>query len=349
MTAIRPLHSYMGSPLCIDAGVACARLVNGVFGDPLLEMRVQGMRQRIFFDLGEAGGLSRRELHTVSHVFVTHAHFDHICGFLSLLRTRIGTELPPCRIYGPPGIADHICGFIAGIHWDRIDDTGPAFLVGEVHESHVSWHEFRLGSARRALAQQDTAGGVLLDDPQLVVRCARLDHGIPVLSFALELPGRHHIRTDRMQALDLAPGPWLGDLLAQLAAGESRRKITLPNGQKAQVGTLAEMLVSESPRTRFVYATDFADTTVNRDVLSAHSLDADWLFCEATFRREHHELAASTGHLTTAACGEIAVQAGAKHLVPFHFSKRYVGSLDAVYAEIQESCPGIPITRSLGR
>lgn len=349
MTSPRPLHSYMGSSLVIEAGPMTARLANGVFGDPLLEVRLQGERRRRLFDLGEAGALSRRELNTVSDVYVTHAHLDHISGFLNLLRSRIGVPLPPCRIFGPVGTADHVAAFISGIRWDRIDDDGPVFLVGDVSADHIAWHRIQPGRPRGTTEPEEIAGGVLTDEPGAIVSCIPLDHGIPVLSYAIEVPGRHHIRTDELTAMGLEPGPWVGELLARLSAGDTGAGLTLADGTVRPVVELADRLVRESARTRLVYATDFADTVANRTALAAHAREADWLFSEATFLAEDWTLARNTNHLTTRACGEIAVQAGVKNLVPFHFSKRYIHDLDAVYAEIQAICVDLTVTRAEGR
>jgi ribonuclease Z len=76
--ATEPLRSAAGwRPLCVGAGPVSARLVNGVFGDPLLEVKFKSRSERLLFDLGDATALSRRVLHTVTDVFLTHAHLDH--------------------------------------------------------------------------------------------------------------------------------------------------------------------------------------------------------------------------------------------------------------------------------
>jgi ribonuclease BN (tRNA processing enzyme) len=46
-----------------------------------------------------------------------------------------------------------------------------------------------------------------------------------------------------------------------------------------------------------------------------------------------------TGHLTTSACGGIACKAGVRHLIPFHFSRRYEDAPWQVYDEIAAVCP----------
>ena len=46
-----------------------------------------------------------------------------------------------------------------------------------------------------------------------------------------------------------------------------------------------------------------------------------------------------TGHLTTRACAEIANSARVEHLLPFHFSKRYIKHAADVYREIHAISP----------
>lgn len=84
-----------------------AVLLNGVFGDPLVCARFLHEKRCLLFDLGDLSRLQARLLHQVTDVFVSHAHMDHIIGFLPLVRMRIG-ELPPCRVFGPPGMARRI-------------------------------------------------------------------------------------------------------------------------------------------------------------------------------------------------------------------------------------------------
>ena len=37
---------------------------------------------------------------------------------------RLSGGMPVCRLYGPPGLHNHLAGFVAGICWDRIGDAG---------------------------------------------------------------------------------------------------------------------------------------------------------------------------------------------------------------------------------
>lgn len=318
---------------------ATASLVNGVFGDPLLHLRLQGDRRSLLFDLGEGARLPVRIAHQVGDVFVTHAHVDHIGGFLWLLRSRIG-ESAPCRVFGPPGLAGHLKGFIDGIRWDRIADKGPRFEVAEVRGETLM--TFGLEAGRPEIATLRVAplrDWVLFEAPGFRVRYRVLDHGIPVLALSYEAGPELHLDPVRREALGLPPGPWLTRLKQCLARGERDAEIRLPDGRAQSAGELAEGLIEVVPGIKLVYATDFADTAENRARVIDLAQGAQVLFCEATFLERDRAQAGRTGHLTTSACAEIANAAVVDHLVPFHFSRRYEDSPWEVYQEIAAICP----------
>jgi ribonuclease BN (tRNA processing enzyme) len=324
-------------PACfVHLGIASALLVNGLFGDPLLHVRLRQRRRSLLFDLGDSGRLPARIAHQISDVFVSHAHMDHIGGFLWFLRSRI-KDSGPCRIYGPPGIAGHITGFIDGVRWDRIGDTGPVFEIHELDGERLLRSRIRVGGSLEALAPRRLVDGTLLDDPDFRVRAAVLDHGIPVLAFAFEAYPVAHVREDRLAACSWQPGPWIGQLKRRLSAGETRAEVQLPDGSRVGASKLGEMLMRYEPARRLVYATDLADTPENRARLTDLARGADVLICEAGFAQADAEQARRTGHLTAHACAEIAVAAGVGRLVPFHFSHRYESDADVIYSEVKEA------------
>lgn len=327
------------SPLATTVGSLSVTLVNGVFGDPLLQLRFKHLRRSILFDLGDAVRVSARIAHQVSDVFLSHAHFDHIAGFLWLLRARLSGS-PPCAIYGPPGIAGHIEHLIGGIHWDRIDGDGPEFLIHELHRGTRKSYRIQVGQELQALDEAACADGILLAERDFSIRAVTLDHGIPVLAFAFESASQVNIRRERLHARNLEPGPWLGELKERLLAGEPDAPIELPDGSTASAAALGEDLVLVTPGRKLVYATDFADTAINRDTLAGAATQADVLVCEATFTRDDAEQALRTQHLTARACGEIATRANVARLMPFHFSKRYEHDPTPVYAELAAAFRG---------
>jgi len=335
--ATEPVRTAAGwQPLAVGTGPISAHLVNGVFGDPLLEVKFKSRRERLLFDLGDAAALSRRVLHTVTDVFLTHAHFDHICGFLHFLRARMTGVYPACRIYGPPGTAGHIQSLMNGIAWDRIEDAGPEFHVADIYAERIEWSLLKAGHPAKSLERQVRLDDVVCRHPEYRVQCVELDHGIPVLAYALDYSPEIHIDRTRLDALGVDPGDWITDLKRLLRADDTRALIELPNGERETVAALRDALVTVLPGKRLVYATDFADTLENRARLQSLAGEADLLFCEATFCAADLAQARDTRHLTTRACVEIAQAAGVDRLVPFHFSKRYTDRVGAVYAELEE-------------
>ncbi len=332
----------------IRAGPATAILVNGILGDPLLHLRLQQQKRSLLFDLGEAGRLPAGIAHQVSDVFISHAHADHIGGFLWLLRARIG-DYPACRVYGPPGLAQNIAGLVGGIHWDRVGERGPRFEVAELHGERLV--RFRVQAGRPGpipLDARPAADGVLWDEPVFRVRAAVLDHaGTPVLAFAFEPAVQIAIRKERLLALGFAPGPWLTELKVRLAAGERAAPLRLPDGRLETAGALADDLALIRPGQTLVYATDLADLAENRRRLTALARGAYALFCEASFAETDAAQAARTGHLTARACGEIATAAGVARLVPFHFSRRYEAEPERIYAEVSAACASVVVPPGL--
>jgi ribonuclease BN (tRNA processing enzyme) len=322
----------------VRTGVVDAVLLNGVCGDPLLHLRLRHQKRSLLFDLGMPGRLSARIAHQVSDVFISHAHIDHIGGFLWLLRSRIG-ETTPCRLYGPPGLADNIEGMIRGIHWDRVGERGPRFEVAELKGDRLIRFQLQAGHADRLrLADQPAAGGVLLNESGFKVRAVTLDHGTPVLAFAFEPSMQISVRKDRLQAKGWAPGAWLGALKDRLLQGDRAALVELPDGTRAEAGRLGEELTLIKAGRKLVYATDLADTADNRQRLVQLAWGGHTLLCEAAFSEADAEQARRTGHLTTRACGEIANAADVGQLIPFHFSRRYTGNVAALYAEIGAVC-----------
>jgi ribonuclease BN (tRNA processing enzyme) len=318
--------------------VADALLVNGVGGDPLLHLRLRHQRRSLLFDLGMPERLSARIAHQVTDVFISHAHIDHIGGFLWLLRSRMG-EFPACRLYGPPGLAANIQGLLNGVHWDRIGQSGPQFEVTELHGDGLLRFHLRAGQAAPQPCSQGAAvQGVLLDEAAFRVRAATLDHRTPVLAFAFEPPVQIGIREERLKAHGWPPGPWLGTLKRHLLNGQLTVAVTLPDGTTQQAGRLADELTVTQPGRKLVYATDLGDTPENRRRLVQLAQGSHTLFCEASFAEADSELARLTGHLTTRACGEIATAADVGQLVAFHFSRRYNGDHAPLYAELAAAC-----------
>ena len=335
--------AHRGPIPAIRIGDVSACLANGVFGDPLLKLRLMHQRRNLLFDLGDPGRMTAREAHQVTDVFLSHTHADHIGGFLWFLRARVG-PLPACRIYGPAGIARQVAGMVDGILWDRVAERRPSFTVVEWHGDHLRSYRVIAGKgAARELGKSANVGGVIWREPGFVVKATELDHGTPVMAYAFEPRARMNVCPERLRALGLATGPWLQELKREYLAGNHSHLIALPDGRAWTVARVQEEVLLCSPGEKLVYATDFADTPDNRQRLVQLAQGAHSFFCESAFMLEHESQARRTRHLTTRACAEIANLAEVRHLLPFHFSKRYIKDVGAVYRELSDICPNTVI------
>lgn len=334
-----PTKDYGGGPRpAVKLRGVYATLINGVFGDPLLHLRLQQQQRSLLFDLGDSGRLPTRIAHQVSDVFISHAHIDHIGGFLWLLRSRLG-DFSCCRLFGPPGLLGHIKGLIAGILWDRVGDTGPLFEIAEIHGACLRRTLVQVGYREsRDLPDLRIIDGRIVDEPSFIVRTVTLDHGTPVQAYAFESKAKLSVDKSALKTLNLPAGPWLKRLKSLVDKGDRKALITLPGHGERQVGEFAEVLLTETPGEKLVYATDFAASDANREALAGLAHKADVMFCEASFLEADSEQARRTGHLTTQACGNIATLADVTQLVPFHFSKRYEKCPETVYREISDVC-----------
>ncbi len=339
------------SDFAIHMGDLCACLMNGVAGDPLVHVRIMNQKLSLLLDLGNGQRLPGKLAHQVTNVFISHAHMDHISGFLPLLRARMG-DLPACNIFGPPGITANIQGMVNGILWDRLERPGPEFRVHELDTEAMTVSRVQGGKPwPKLIAKEKIQDNLILETGVFKARAIQLDHGTPVMAYRIEPAPGLNINKTALARMGLPAGPWLGRLKNAIASDHLDAMILLPDGRSISTGTLAETLIRVSPAQALVYATDFANSPSNRKRLIRFAQNAHTFFCEAAFTRAHKARATASGHLTASACGEIAKAANVGQLVPFHFSKRYDADPGLIYEEVRSvfagkvvSCPGYSLS-----
>jgi len=327
------LTTFGKGPVSSHLGTAWATLVGGVFGDPLLHVRLCQRKKSFLFDLGDPSRLLGKMVHQVHCVFLSHAHLDHIGGFLWFLRSRIG-DFPACKIFGPVEIINRLQNFIDAVTWDRIEERGPVFDIGEFDGKSLRRARLQPGKNRKDLAGQPVSNGVIMAEEDYLVRCVICDHHIPSLAYSFEFRQDIRIRKDRILAAGLATGPWLGRLKKCAAAARLDKEIDLPDGNRIRAGELVRDLLVIRPGKKLVYVTDLADTKENRRKVTELAESAHTLFCETAFTESDRDKATASQHLTTSAAISIAREAGVKRLVPFHFSKRYEHNPGVIYDEL---------------
>jgi ribonuclease Z len=89
------------------------------------------------------------------------------------------------------------------------------------------------------------------------------------------------------------------------------------------------------PGTKICYVTDVAFDPHNVQRITALAAGAAQLFIECVFLDQDADHAARKRHLTARQAGSIAGAAGAKLVIPFHFSPRYAEREAQLRAEIE--------------
>lgn len=313
------------------------QLVNDPFGDPGLYVDCLFARRALLFDLGDISRLPPKKLLRVSDVFVSHAHMDHFIGLDWLLRLLLG-RAPTVRLYGPPGFNAQVEHRLAGYTWNLVGsyDTDFTFEVTEVStDGRTRRAHFRCKSAFRredegeAIAPDD----ILRDEDEFRVRGLFLDHQTPVLAFALEEKSHINVWKNRLDELGLPTGPWLNELKRAVRAGEPDDR-PFPvrwrdrHGDHERVfplGQLRQEVLRFVPGQKITYVTDAVYHENNAARIAALARNADVLFIETPFLDEDAERARRRYHLTARQAGLLARAAGAKTVVPFHFSPVYEG------------------------
>jgi ribonuclease Z len=311
------------------------QLVNGPFDDPVLYLDFLFERRALLFDCGNLRGLSTRKILRVSDVFVSHMHMDHFNDFDWMLRLLLGRG-KRLRMFGPRGFLDALAHKLAAYTWNLVHNYEEDLII-EAIELHEDGHGVKTQlSCRQGFEPHDwrpceLPSGVLVDEPAFRVRAAVLDHGIPVLAFAVEETRHVNVWKNRLQALGLPVGPWLQELKAMVLAGEPDetpvRIWWKQNGEQRErylpLGELKREVLRIVSGQRLGYVVDVADHEDNARRLIALLEEVDLLFIETPFLDADLAHARDRQHLTARRAGEIARAAGVKRLEPFHFSPRY--------------------------
>ncbi len=325
------------------------RLLNGVFGDPGLFVRLRWERRALLLDLGDLTAQPPADLLKVTDVFVSHTHVDHFIGFDHLLRIALGRDRV-IRLFGPPGIIANVEGKLCGYTWNLVQGYTLAFEVHEVAPDKLAVSRFPCGARfeRIDLPPPAPSSGVLVDDPLFLAKAVHLDHKIPCLAFMIAEADRINIDPDALRRLGLSPGPWLTELKRLIRAGAPEETIVRAAGsestgegvREAALGDLKDKIVSVTKGQKLAYVTDALYSRENREKITALAQDADILFCEAAYLEQDLDRATERHHLTARQAGLLARQANVKELALFHFSPRYQDCPDALYREAAEAFGG---------
>ena len=319
------------------------RLVNDPFGDPALFIPFQFRHRAFLFDLGDLAVLTSRDVLKTTHIFVTHTHMDHFVGFDRLLRLFLGRE-QTLFLYGPEGFLKNVEGKLAGYSWDLVQSyaTRLSLKVTEVQPGQLRQRCFQ---CRRSFAPDDEDlvepwDNNLVEEPGLTVSAVLLEHSVPCLGFKLAEHFHVNIRTDRLKANGLRPGPWLQRFKEALYRRETADTTIdadqVGGGRKCfALGELQDDIAVITAGQQICYVSDVRFTAENVAKITSFAAGVDHLFIEAAFLDADRQIAREKNHLTARQAGEIAGRSQVKLLTPFHFSPRYQGQAHLLEAEAQ--------------
>ncbi|MEY7851954.1 ribonuclease Z [Natrarchaeobius sp. A-rgal3] len=253
--------------------------------------------EQLLFDAGE--GTQRQMMRfgtgfSISQLFVTHLHGDHVLGIPGLLQTMdFNDREDPLVIHTPRGTRRKLESLVYAL------DNRPSFPVriAEVGDGDVAYRA-----------------------DEYEVRAFGTDHDARSVGYALVEDERKG-RFDRERAEEL--GVPVGPKFSQLHEGQP---VELEDGTVVE----PEQVVGEprSGRT-VVYTGDTRPTTATIEVAEA----PDLLVHDATFTEDRADRATKTAHSTARQAAEIASRANAKRLALTHVSSRYAGNVADHVAE----------------
>ncbi len=313
-------------------------LVNPPTGDPGLFIPFLFNKRALLLDIGDIHALSPRDLLKISHVFITHTHMDHFCGFDHLLRILLGRE-KTLHLYGPEGFLNNLEGKLHAYTWNLVDNYQNGLILKAV-EIHADRIYSRIYECRNKFIpttcndMESDFNATLHEEPSFKVSTTILDHGIPTLGFAIEEKFKINIRKDVLHAMNLTPGPWVQTLKQALYSQDDLdRIIPVSENKQYSLKELAGQLTIISKGQKIAYISDVAHTPSNCEKIINLAYEADHLFIEAAFLDQDRGHAEKKFHLTAGQAGKIAGRCKAKRFTLFHFSPRYADQKERFYQE----------------
>lgn len=261
----------------------------------------------MLFDCGE--GTQRQMMRygvsfSLSDIFFTHFHADHVIGVIGLMRTMAlqGRE-EPLRLWGPKG---------AGRHLKRAEQFGVDRLTFPVEIRELDPDE-------------------RVERKEYAIVPFQVQHGPgPAFGYALvEEDRKGRFDPEHARALGIPEGPLWG----RLHRGES---VTLDDGRVID----STVLVGPRRRGRTVVITGDTRPCLGTEEAAQN---ADLLVHEATFGDEEAERAVETGHSTAREAAQLARRAGCQRLLLTHFSARYSRDAAELDAQARAEFPNVTI------
>lgn len=218
-------------------------------------------------------------------VFLSHLHGDHVYGVFGLISTLgLMGKKTPLQIFAPRPFDEILANHL------RYFDSELSY--------EVQWREIETRKHKR-----------LFENKTLEVWSVPLRHRVPAAGFLFrEKAPALNLHKEAIERYGLG--------IAQCRAAKRGEDVVLESGE-----TILNTELTYRPyRERsFAYLSDTLYSHRAAELVSG----VDLMYHEATFADEDRALAKKTGHSTARQAAQVALTAGAGHLLIGHFSSRY--------------------------
>lgn len=241
----------------------------------------------ILFDCGEG---TQRQMNlcgmkrtSITKIFITHWHADHIAGLSGLLHT-MNNEMdePSVMLFGPKGTKKRMKAL-----FEAVDLTDNEWItINEINPKGVE-----------TCYETDT----------YTIECAPMTHSTPCIAYSFVEKDRVNVSKAKLKKLGLKDGPYLRKL-------KEGKDVTV-QGKKVKA---ADVTTIKAGR-KLTLITD----TMLCDNCFHIAENADVLVCESTYHHDLLNKAKEYHHMTSREAASIASQSNVKKLYLTHFSQRY--------------------------
>ena len=269
--------------------------------------------QRFLVDCGE--GTQRQILRSgigfkrLDHIFLTHAHLDHMLGLGGLLSTYGRWEaLEEIHIWGGLPAIERVQSLVHQVIFRRETPPVPIYF------------------------NRTRPGQTLYQGRRFSVRAFPVSHrGRECYGYIFEEESRRPFLVEVAEALGVPSGPER----SRLVAGET---VALSDGRVIHPD---EVLGEQVRGAKVVITGDLARTDDIRDAVAG----ADALVIESTFLDRDADIARQVGHITARQAADLALEGDVKFLFLTHVSRRY--REQEVIAEARKYFPDSYVARDL--